>query len=257
MSNASVRLAAARHAGDDGEAVARHLDVDVLQVVLARVVDPDDRVRRRAGALRGSRSGARCRRQRRRSPIAGLLVRRCQRARPYATRASRHDLRRRARRTTTRRPRRRLPGPRSMIQSAARDHVEVVLDHQQRMARLDQLAGTRAAASRCRRSAVPSSARRTGTACRARRARMRQCAPLRPDGRRASGAALRRRTAWAPAGRAADIEADVGERLQRGAALRGSPAKNSTASRTVMSSTSAICAGFRRASMVTSSISAR
>ena len=36
-------LARAGHAGDDREAVARDLDVDVLEVVLARVVD-DDRV---------------------------------------------------------------------------------------------------------------------------------------------------------------------------------------------------------------------
>ncbi len=34
-------LAAARYAGDDGEALARNLHVDVLQVVLARVVDAD------------------------------------------------------------------------------------------------------------------------------------------------------------------------------------------------------------------------
>ena len=34
-------LAAARHAGDDGEALARDVHVDVLQVVLAGVVDAD------------------------------------------------------------------------------------------------------------------------------------------------------------------------------------------------------------------------
>ena len=38
-------LARARHAGDHGEAAARDLDVDVLQVVLARLVDADRRCR--------------------------------------------------------------------------------------------------------------------------------------------------------------------------------------------------------------------
>ena len=33
------RFAAAGHAGDDGEPVARNLDVDVLEIVLAGVVD--------------------------------------------------------------------------------------------------------------------------------------------------------------------------------------------------------------------------
>ena len=147
------------------------------------------------------------------------------------------------------------------------DHVQVVLDHDQRMPRGDQPAEGARAAWRCRRSAGRSWARRRGRAACGRCRGMERAAdfrrrlgsivtdaPPRPGGRRASGAAPRRRRAWAPAGRAAGSR---GPRRPAAAGARttsGSPAKKASASVTVSSSTSAIdCA---RATF-TSSTSAR
>ena len=85
------------------------------------------------------------------------------------------------------------------------DHVEVVLDHDQRMAGSDQLAqapSSFAMSSKCRPvvgSSNRNSVRASGSA---RAACARVARALRRDGRRASGAALRRRRASAPAGRA-------------------------------------------------------
>ena len=96
-------LAAARDAGHDGEAVARNRDVDVLQVVLARVVDAD-RVgaagcaRRLAQRMHGGR------RERRRAERGFVRLQRGARMRSRA----RDRIARRCRRRPRARPPRRL-----------------------------------------------------------------------------------------------------------------------------------------------------
>ena len=95
-------LAAAGHAGDDGEAVARDRDVDALQVVLARVVDADRLAhRRRQPTHRLARAVA--------LRTATATPRTLSAQRPYAT-LRRRSSRRPCRRRRPRRPRRRLRG---------------------------------------------------------------------------------------------------------------------------------------------------
>ncbi len=124
------------------------------------------------------------------------------------------------------------------------DDVEVVLDHDQRMAGGDQLAEGASAAWRCRRSAGRWWVRRTGTASRVPAvdgcSRRDALPPLPPDARPASSAALRRPTASAPAGRASGTPG----RRPRAAAACAAPRAGRRRTRpprdTVISSTSAI-----------------
>ena len=117
MSKASVRLARARDAGDHREAVARDLDVDVLQVVLARVVDAD-------ATLRVAAAPARLARRRCRAACADWRRKRHARTRAAPCRcasvACAIDLAPACPRTTISPPASPPSGPRSMIQSAAR-----------------------------------------------------------------------------------------------------------------------------------------
>ena len=88
-------------------------------------------------------------------------------------------------------------GPRSMIQSAARITSRLCSMTSSEWPASSSRAKAPQQGARCRRSAGPWSARRTGTACALSRLPLARC---RRDGRRASGAAPRRRTASAPAG---------------------------------------------------------
>ena len=126
------RLARARDPGDHREAVARDLDVDVLQVVLARVVDDDRRcgraawpphrrarLRRRAAAATG-RGGRRAPARRRRSawPVKERgSARTCAGVPAHTIFAAA------------------LPALRPQVDDpvGGADDVEVVLDHQQRV----------------------------------------------------------------------------------------------------------------------------
>ena len=112
------------------------------------------------------------------------------------------------------------------------DHVEIVLDHDDRVAQVDQAIAARRAAWRGRRSAGRSSARRAGRAC----GRCRAGTARRP----ASRAGLRRRRASARAGRASGSR---GRRRTAFAGCGGSSgcsSNSSTASPHDMASTSAI-----------------
>ena len=128
------RLARAGHARHDREAVARHLDVDVLQVVLARAVDGDHRSvavrarRRRRGQSSSTRGNLP-------EPTANRFAQRLARVRlrdfhHVARRALANDLAARVAALRT-----------EVDQPVGRaDDVEVVLDHQQRMPGIDQAA---------------------------------------------------------------------------------------------------------------------
>ena len=157
-------LARARHAGDHAELAARDVDVERLQVVLARVDDADrlvlatrggssrasDRALQRAAFLDrvASMPSALVVGERRAGVRAGAAPRpRAVPSRPPAPPASPPS------------------GPEVDQPVRGADHVEVVLDHDQRVAGIQQLAEARASAWRCRRSAGRWSARRTGTAC--------------------------------------------------------------------------------------------
>ncbi len=127
-------FARARHAGDDGERLARDRDVDVAQVMFARVVDDD-------GVSRGVTLGALGDLASRVTGTGALANRRFvfpQRATGVRARVRFH-LRGRARHHD-------LPtrvtalGPEIDQPVGRADHVEVVLDDQHRVADLEQLA---------------------------------------------------------------------------------------------------------------------
>ena len=234
MSNASVLLPLPRDAGDDGELVARDVDVDVLEVVLARVVDVD----RIAGcaALRrvalGDAHGGRASR----GPSALVLAAaragvRCAHARITSAGVPAQ---------TISPPASPPSGPEVDDPVGGADHVEVVLDHDAANGRRRELAeGAQQLGDVVEvqaRGRLVEQEQRALARC--------GCAVLprwlRRDGRRASAAAPRRPRAWAPAGPAQVAEADVGQRLPARAAPRGRRRRTRSASVTVRSSTSAM-----------------
>ena len=185
-------LAAARDAGHDGEAVARNVDVDVLEVMLARVVDSDGGVVARCGRRIRCRSLA-CAQRRSRCHRRFIILQRD----PGVRRCARHHL---AHGAGDDHLASGLAAFRAEVDDpvGGADHVEIVLDHD--AVSVGRACGTRSA-SRCRRSAARWSARRKERAClspaagrcAARdRAQIRRPGP-RPDGPRASAAAPRRR----------------------------------------------------------------
>ena len=239
--------------------LARDLDVDVLQVVLARVVDR--RIRR-------SRVG----RARRRPPVCGdraaaalpapIGASACVVGARAPGRCASVAWRARCRgvpATTTSPPRVAALGAEIDDPVGGADHVEVVLDDEQRVAGVEQLAGTRAAAWRCPRSAGRWSARRTGTACRG--ALVLESTEPR-FGQVAGELQALRLAAGERRHRLAELhvlEAHVGERLQARGDLRRVARRTRSASVTVRSSTSAMLrrAAGRAVATCISSISAR
>ena len=206
MSNASVRLARARDAGDDAELAAR-----------------DRRRRATSGCARGAltmrmRSSS-ARAARARGVSSSCSGRPSSTARPLEAERDVVVAQRLGRcasvpwrftssgvpAATSSPPASPPSGPRSISQSAARIDVEVVLDDDQRVARLEQLAerahqlgdvvevqpGGRLVEHEERAASAPAPAGWRSSS-----------APPRPGSRRASGAAPRRPTASAPAGRA-------------------------------------------------------
>ena len=130
------RLARAGDAGHHGEAVARQCDVDVLQVVLARVVHEDVAARafaQRRLQRRPRRGLARHRCGRRHLERGLVLAERASRVRPFLG----HDCARRARAHELAA---RLAALRSEVDDpvAGADHVEVVLDDDERVSGGDQ-----------------------------------------------------------------------------------------------------------------------
>ena len=244
-------LARAGHAGDDGEAVARNRDVDVAQVVLAGAVD-DDRTLRRVGDLQQcAAAGSRQRlpgfaeRGGEQVPAPGLVV--PQRA-PGVRRLAFHDLLRRAGRDQPAAGLAAL-GPEVDDPVGGADDVEVVLDDDQRVARVEQ-PPERAEQLRD----VVEVQARGRLVEQEQRARCRRLGQVTGELEALRLAARQRGHRLAEA---QVVEADRRQRLERSRTSR-SPAKNTAASDTVMSSTSAmlLAAPSPRASF-TSSTSGR
>ena len=218
-------FARAGHAGDDGKALARNLDVDVLEVVLARAAHDDAAVTAALGHRRPAGGSAHCCDGGGRARLAY----RSQRApgvralRTSACCMSRSGVRGGHQLAAA------LAALRSQIDDpvGGADDVEVVLDHQQRMAGLEQQPeGVHQARDVLEMQAGGGliedqqfAAPGCGLACLALRARCRRV-PLPPGGRRASAAALRRPTRSAPAGRGAR---SPGRRPPAAAAARTRP----------------------------------
>ena len=114
----------------------RKIDIDILEIVLARAADLDGRRRgRMSRAIAGVRARSPTRGDRQRGGTRPVCA--SSSARPVCEPGSR--MRSSGVPAPTMLPPASPPsGPRSMIQSAARDHIQIVLDDQQRMAGLDQ-----------------------------------------------------------------------------------------------------------------------
>ena len=147
MSKASVALPEPRDAGDDAELAARDVDRQRLQVVLAGVDDLDGALARSSPAARGRERHGACLRLRARPRAAARAAPQPQRSRrtraaPLAgVRASDAPSPRRACRSATTSPPPSPPsGPRSIDPVGRANHVQVVLDDDQRVAGIEQLA---------------------------------------------------------------------------------------------------------------------